>query len=194
MSLASKFFKAIRRFRAKSRSAKNPSHRIPTVKFDTSRVTDAVKTYTWENITLLEDIEPKYFDQVYDAALRSISAGQDLSVLYNALLQININGMTKRRAADIALLLNNKATALMNRVHHQPLGITRAIWLYSGAPCELNPKNPTDQDIRQDAAHRAANGKQFEINAGMFLDGKRTWPGVEPGCRCSSRPVVHGFS
>jgi hypothetical protein len=194
VSLASKLFEAIQRFSAKRTSPVKPSHRIPTVNFDTSKVTHEVKAHTWENITLLENMEPKHFDQVYDAALRSISAGRDLSVLYNALLQMNINGMTKRRAADIALLLNNKATALMSRVHQQSLGIKHAVWVYSGAPCKTNLKNPTDQDIRQDTSHRAANGKQFEVSTGMFLDGKPTWPGVEPGCRCVSRPVVHGFS
>jgi hypothetical protein len=39
-----------------------------------------------------------------------------------------------------------------------------------------------------------ANGKLFEISTGMFLNGKWTWPGVEPGCRCISKSVIPGFS
>ncbi|HEY5305172.1 MAG TPA: hypothetical protein VIJ52_00695 [Pseudolabrys sp.] len=167
---------------------------IPTVKFDASMVTEAVKADLKQNILLLGDIDKNHFDQVYDAALRSITAGRDLHVLYSALVQMNIGGMTKRRAEDIARLLNNKATALMQRTRQAAVGITQAKWLYSGAPCKINPKAPSDQDKRQDAAHRAANGKIFEISKGMFLDGKRTWPGVEPGCRCASMPVVAGFS
>jgi len=38
-----------------------------------------------------------------------------LSVLFNALMQMNINGMTKQRAVEIALLLNNKATGTAAR-------------------------------------------------------------------------------
>jgi uncharacterized protein with gpF-like domain len=167
---------------------------IPTVKFDASQVTEAVKADLRKNIILLGDIDKNHFEQVYDAALRSISAGQDLHVLYSALMQMNINGMTKRRAGDIARLLNNKATALMQRVRQETLGITQAKWLYSGAPCKINPKKPTDQENQQDAAHRAANGKLFDVSKGMFLDGKWTWPRVEPGCRCVSISVIPGLS
>jgi uncharacterized protein with gpF-like domain len=167
---------------------------IPTVKFDASQVTEAVKADLKQNILLLEGIDRNYFEQVYDAALRSISAGRDMFLLGNVLMQMNINGMTIGRAAEIAHLLNDKATALMDRERQESLGITQAKWLYSGAPCITNPKAPSDQDERQDAAHKAANGKIFEISKGMLLDGKWTWPGVEPGCRCASMPIVAGFS
>jgi hypothetical protein len=138
----------------------------------------------------VEEIDRTRVDQVYDAAMRSISAGRDLGLLHNALMQMNINGMAKRRAAEIALSLNNTATALMNRENQQKLGVTQAIWLYSGAPCEMDPKKPGSQD----AAHKAANGKHFDVSKGMFLDGKWTWPGVELGCRCASKSIVPGFS
>lgn len=188
--LASKFFEAIKRLRNKTISTAEPAYGIPTVTFDVSRLTETVEADIRKSIILLEDIHRDHFDQVYEAALRSISAGRDLSSLYNALMQMNINGMTKRRAAEIAHLLNNKATALMNRERQKSLGIKSALWLYSGAPCEINPKQPTGQD----AAHKAANGKPFDVSRGMFLDGKWTWPGVEPGCRCISKSVVRGFS
>jgi hypothetical protein len=96
---------------------------IPTVKFDASEVTDAVKADLKKNIMLLGEIDKNHFEPVYDAALRSISAGRNMHVLYSALIQMNINGMTKRRAGDIARLLNNKATALMQRIRQESLGI-----------------------------------------------------------------------
>lgn len=167
---------------------------IPTVKFDASMVTEAVKADLKKNILLLEEIDKNNFQKVYDAALLSISAGRDLRLLFDVLMQTNINGMTKRRAGQIASLLNNRATALMQRARQEALGIAQAKWLYSGAPCKLNPKIPSDQDNRQDAAHRFANGKSFYINKGMFLDDKWTWPGVEPGCRCVTKPIIPGFS
>lgn len=167
-----------------------PTDKIPTVAFDASAVSDAVKADLRNNILLLEDVEKRHFDQVYEAALRSITAGRDLSILYNALMRLNVAGMTKRRASEIAHVLNNKATALMTRERQEAVGITQAVWLYSGAPCEVNPKAPTGQD----AAHRAANGKPFDVSKGMFLNGKWTWPGVEPGCRCASKSVVPSLS
>ena len=44
---------------------------IPRVKFDVSRITEAVKADLKKNITALEEIDKKHFDQIYDAALES---------------------------------------------------------------------------------------------------------------------------
>jgi len=187
MSMLSKWLEI---FDRKSPSAEICADRIPRVSFDASRVNEAVRADLRKNILLLAEVEQHHFDRVYEAALRSITAGRDLSVLYSALMRMNIAGMTKRRASEIAYQLNNKATALMTRGCHETLGITQAVWLYSGAPFEISPKAPTGQD----AAHRAANGKSFDVSKGMFLNGKWTWPGIEPGCRCVSKSVVPGFS
>jgi len=188
MSVATKFFEALTRLGRKSAEAIQPTRTIPTVSFNASHVTNAVKADIRRNILLLE-IHSEYADRVYDAAVRSVSAGRDLSLLYNTLIRLNISGMTKRRAEEIARLLNNRATALMDRQRQESLGITQAVWLYSGAPCEIDPKKATGQD----AAHRAANGQSFDVRKGLLLNGKRTWPGVDPGCRCASKSIIHGF-
>ncbi len=166
------------------------SHTIPTVEFDSSNVTEAVRADIRKNVELIEGIDPKYFDQVYEAALSSVTAGRNLFLLANALMQMNIDVMTKGRAGQIATFLNNKATATINRIRQQSLGITEAIWQYSGAPCGTNPKNPG----RQNNTHKAANGKRYKIAEGMFLDGKWTWPGYEDGCRCGSRSIIEGLN
>jgi hypothetical protein len=145
--------------------------------------------YPSQNSPTISTDEP-----IYDAALRSVTAGRELGSLYKALVKVNIDGMTKRRAGQIALFLNNRATAIMSRNSYASLGITRAIWMYSGAPCMANPRKPTPQDINQDNAHRAANNKQYDISKGMFLDGRWTRPGWEEGCRCSSRPILPWLS
>lgn len=163
---------------------------IPTVKFDTSRVTETVKAELRKNVLFLEGIDRNHFEQIYSAALHSILAGRDLGLLCNVLMRMNIDGMTKQRAGEIARILNNQATALMDKEHSLSLGIKQAHWRYSGAPCEVNPTKPTGQD----AAHKAANGRLFEVSMGMFVNGKWTWPSVEPGCRCISTPVIPGFS
>jgi hypothetical protein len=163
---------------------------IPTVKFDASRVTETVKTDVRKTIRLLEEIDSAHCEQVYDAALCSISAGGDLSVLFNALMQMNVNSMTKGTAAEIAHFLNRRATALMDKERQESIGIKQALWMYSGAPCEIDPRKTTGQD----AAHRAADMKPFNVSKGMLLDGKWTWPGFERGCKCVSKSVVVGFS
>jgi hypothetical protein len=170
-----------------SRSERGP-RAMPTVKFDSSTVSETVKADLLRNIQLLDGLERKHVPQIYEAALRSVSAGRDLHVLCTALMKIE--GMTQGRAAEIALAFNNKATALINRDRRASLGITHAIWMYPNAPCMKNPKRPTAADVQQDTAHRSANGKRYEISKGLFVDGKWTRPGAEEGCKCSSRSVL----
>src|SRR5271156_5165575 len=100
MSIASKFFETLKGFGAKSTETVERPGRILTVGFDASRVTNAVKADIRNNILLLE-IDNEYVDRVYDAAVCSIPAGRDLRVLHNALMQLNISGMTTRKAGDI---------------------------------------------------------------------------------------------
>ena len=124
-------------------------------------MTDEVKNDLRASIEALADIEVRNRDVVYQAALKSISAGRDLHVLTSALLALDGATMTKRRAANVALILNNRATAIMERQRQESLGISQAVWFYSGAPCYEYPKKPTPADVARDRAHRAANGKRY---------------------------------
>jgi hypothetical protein len=199
MSILSKLMSAIRgggepKSAVATARVVEPAYAIPTVKFDPKRVTEAVKTDLKKNIKKIKELDESHFDQIYEAALRSISRGRDLATLFNAIMSLNLPSMTKQRAGEISLSLNNKATALMSRNRQKSLGIEYAIWMYSGAPCQVNPKKPSAKDIRQDAAHRAADGKRYAVAKGMLLNGRLTMPGREEGCKCSSRPIIEGFS
>ncbi|MGB8364434.1 MAG: hypothetical protein ACLQUZ_02155 [Rhizomicrobium sp.] len=165
--------------------------RIPTVKFDASRVTDTVRAEIKRCVIDIEGPTESQRDAIYDAALRSVSAGRDLRTLCVALTELGIEGMTQRKASAIAVLINNRATALMNRAQQQSLGIEKAQWMYSGAPCMANPPMPTD--IERDKAHKAADGQHYKVSQGMFLNGKWTWPGYEDGCRCVSKSIIPGL-
>jgi uncharacterized protein with gpF-like domain len=130
---------------------------------------------------------------VYVAAVRSVTKGRDLGLLARAIIELNIDGMTKSRAAQISGSLNNKASAVITRERQESLGISQATWLYSGAPCAVDPKDPTPQETRRDAAHKAANGKTYDVSKGMYLNKKWTWPGVEDGCKCMSKSFIPGL-
>lgn len=160
--------------------APTTANRIPTVRFDPARVTDAVKADLWANVRALGDVAEENLKPVYQVALQSILKGRDLGMLCDALT--TMGGMTKQRAAEISHLLNNKATALMEDERRIALGITHAVWLYSGAPCG-----------NHDAEHKAANGASYRIGEGLLIGGARTSPGREAGCRCVSRSVIKGF-
>jgi uncharacterized protein with gpF-like domain len=166
-----------------------PANSIPTVKFDPTRVTDAVLADLKQNIRALPEVGANDFETVYQAAFRAISVGGALNIIYAALM--DIEGMSKRRAEDISRSLNFKAKAIMDAEQQAKLGIKYATWLYSGAPCRVNAKQPGRED--QDEAHKAANGKPFLISKGMFLNGEWTWPGRKDGCKCVSKSMIAGF-
>jgi len=165
---------------------------MPSVRFDASTVSKSVKANLRKNIGLLDDIEKANAKQVYELALHSILVGRDLHSFCTGLMNMNIEGMTAGRAADIGRSLSSKAKAIIDRERQASLGITHAIWMYPNAPCMKEPFSsyPTAADIQQDSAHREANGKQYEISRGLFVDGKRTWPGVEEGCKCAARAIL----
>jgi hypothetical protein len=164
---------------------------MPTVNFDPSLVTKKVKADLRQNIEQLEDIPKKHVREIYDAAIGMIEAGGYAPLLYNALLKLD--GMPTGRAGEITRTLASKANSLTVQEHRVRLGITHAIWMYSNAPCMVNPRHPTDADRKQDAAHHAANGKRFEVGKGLLIDGEWTLPGRGKGCKCVSRSVIPGL-
>jgi hypothetical protein len=167
---------------------------IPTVKFDPRRVTEEVKADLHASIEALPEIENRHREIVYQAAFKSISAGRDLHVLSSALLALGSDTITKGRAASIAMMLNNRATVIMDRQRMQSLGITDAVWLHSGVPCCEDPKRITPGEMARDRAHRAVSGQRYDVSKGMVVDGNQTWPGFDPGCRCCSKSMIKGFS
>lgn len=164
--------------------------RIPTVKFDQSRVTAAVEAEVRSTLQGVSEIGESRFASAYDAALQSVRAGRNLKILHDALMDL---GLAKQRASEVARLVNSRATSLMERERQSSLGITEAVWLYSGAPCMTNSKTPLSEDRRRDADHLGANGKRYAVAEGMLMNGRRVWPGQEPGCKCVSKSVVPGF-
>lgn len=152
-----------------------------TVEFHTTRaVNDILQATITENVGLIRSIAQEHLSAVEGMVMRSVTAGRDLKTLTDE-LQTRF-GVTRRRAAFIARDQNNKATSAIQRARQTELGITQAIWLHSGAGKHPRPE------------HVAANGKVYDVAKGMYLDGKWTFPGMEPNCRCCSRAVIPGFS
>lgn len=156
-----------------------------TVKFKTTRaVRDVLDASIAENVSLIKSIASQYHTEVEGMVMRSVQAGRDLGSLTKDLQKRY--GVTRRRAALIARDQNNKATAVITRVRQVDLEITEAIWQHSHAG-----KKPRK-------THLANDGKRYNPAVGWFdPDPKvrqRIWPGMLGSCRCTSRPVVKGFT
>lgn len=149
----------------------------------TPTMRDVMSATVAENVSLIKSIPRQYHSQVAGIVMRSVTEGRNLSYLTRELQKRR--GVTKRRAQFIALDQNNKATAAFRRARETDLGLNVGIWIHSGGG-----KEPRPTHVRQ-------SGKRFSIRDGWpdpALKGKRIWPGTEPGCRCTWRAVVKGFS
>ena len=167
--------------------------RLPTVKFDRASVTATVKANLRATIEAIEDIDRPRIEPIYRAAVEAISRGGDLHLLTNAIIELEIPGVARARAAGMARWLSRSASARISDERQAAMGVKSAKWLYSGAPCHSGGVNASGAQLRQDAAHRAANGKVYRVGKGMLLDDKWTLPGREAGCTCVSTAIIPGF-
>ena len=154
-----------------------------TVRFTlTPAMRDVFQATVNQNISLIRSIPQEYLADVEGMVQRSVQTGRDLGKLSSD-LQAKY-GVTRRRAALIARDQNNKATSAFTRVRQQELGIEKAIWMHSHAGEKPRP------------THVKMDGEEFEIKKGMYDrdEGEYVWPGQLINCRCTSRPVVEGFS
>lgn len=146
----------------------------------TAEANDVMQATIGEQVGLIKSIASQHLADVEGLVMRSVAQGRDLGKLTDALE--HRYALTRRRAALIARDQNNKATATMTRVRQQGLGITQAVWKHSHAGKEPRP------------SHVAADGTIYDVDKGLILDGEQVWPGTAINCRCTSKPLIPGFS
>jgi len=145
----------------------------------TAEMNNALQATITENVNLIRSIPEQYLTQVETLVMQSVSRGRDLATLTKELQ--HRFGVTRRRAAFIALDQNNKATSVMQSARQRALGVRRGRWRHSHAG-----KVPR-------VSHVKADGKEFDLDKGMFLDGKWVMPGEEIGCRCGWEAILPGL-
>lgn len=151
-----------------------------SVEFQMSRAAnDVFQATIGENVGLIKSIASEHLQDVQGLVMRSVQQGRKLDDLTQDLQKRY--QVTRRRAEFIARDQNNKATATITRVRQQSLGITQAKWMHSAGG-----KHP-----RQ--SHVEANGKVYDVDKGMYIDGAWIRPGELPNCRCVAQSVIPGF-
>lgn len=150
------------------------------VKFRMSEgMRDAFQAVLNEQVGLIKSLPSRHLDEVQGLVMRSVGRGRDLHFLSRQLQKRY--GVTKRRAELIARDQNNKATSVLQAARQKDLGIERGIWMHSHAGKHPRP------------SHVAADGVEFDLSKGLFLEGKWVLPGEEINCRCTWRAVIPGF-
>lgn len=153
-----------------------------TVRFKmTAAMNDAYQAVRADNVSLIRSIAEQHLTAVEGMVMRSVQRGRDLGALTDDLTKQF--GVTKRRAARIALHQNNMATTTMRVVRELELGITEGEWLHSAGG--KTPRPP----------HVAFSRHRFPLREGHdFGDGEgKVLPGVLINCRCTWAAVMPGF-
>lgn len=141
---------------------------------DTTRA--AMRASVGMNVGLIKSIPTQYLADVQKYVWESVEGGFDLKTLTDNLDHAYHIG--RNRAKLIARDQSNKVHAVMEQARRQELGITKAIWMHSAAAKE--PRK----------SHVAANGKEFDVDKGLYLDGEWVLPGQAINCGCTSRAVI----
>lgn len=129
-----------------------------------------------QQVELITNLGAQHVAAVEGYVMRSLQTGRDLHQLSND-LEHGL-GVSRRRAEFLARDQTNKATATMARTRALELGCTEGEWLHSAGGRVPRP------------SHVAFSRKRYDLAKGAFLDEVWTWPGVEPNCRCVSRPIL----
>lgn len=151
-----------------------------TIKFQmTETMLTAYAAEVEQNVGLIKSIGSEYLSDVQGEVMRSVAAGRDLGTLTQTLKKRY--EITQRRAALIATHQNNLATATFNRVRALEAGFTKGIWRHSAGG--NYPRK----------SHIAADGEEFDIAQGCYIDGEYIHPMQKLGCKCFFRSVIPGL-
>jgi len=147
----------------------------------TAEVNDVLQATIGEQVGLIKSIPQQYLGSVEGMVMRSVQTGRDLKQLVDDLT--HAFGVTKRRAAFIALDQNNKATATIKRARELELGITKGVWMHSHAGKDPRPE------------HQKWDHEEYDIEKGKWSeeDNCYVWPGTAIRCRCIGRPIIPGL-
>jgi uncharacterized protein with gpF-like domain len=148
------------------------------------QINDILQSVTAENVSLIKSIPEQYFTQIEGSVMRSVQTGIDLHTLTREIEAHD--GVTRRRAVNIARDQTNKATAVINRARQLEVGFKQARWLHSAGG-----KTPRPSHVKA-----GRDGVIYDIAEGWFdPDAKvRCWPGTLINCRCVAIPIIPTMS
>lgn len=131
------------------------------------------------NVDLIKSIPAQFLTDIQGVVFRAIQTGDGLADIVPKLREYE--GVTLRRARNIALDQTRKAYNAINRERMVAVGIKKFEWIHSGAgqhPREL---------------HMEMDGEIYSFDNLPIIDektGERGIPGQAINCRCTMRPIV----
>lgn len=148
-------------------------------KLISSSMKEAATAALQENIDLIKSIPQQYMDQISGSVMRSLQAGGDQERIVQELKKYE--GITQRRAENIAADQTRKTYNTINRIRWKERGIKKFEWIHSGGGQTPRP------------LHLKLDGQIFEIDDPPVIDedtDERGFPGQLPNCRCTMAAVI----
>lgn len=136
-----------------------------------------------ENVSLIKSIPEQYLKDVTGSVMRSITTGRGLADLVPDLQKYE--GITYRRAKNIALDQTRKAYNSINRQKLLDNGIKEFDWVHSGGGL-----HPRESHIDIDGMRFSFKNVVAEQAALGVPKADRGMPGEPINCKCSMRAVI----
>lgn len=145
---------------------------------------DVTRALIAENVSLIKSIPEEYLKNVTGSVMRSITTGNGVPELTRALAYHD--GVTDRRAKNIALDQTRKAYNSINKQRLQALNVKQFEWIHSGGG-----QKPRESHLKIDGHifnFETLEEEQEKLGV-PYAD--RGIPGHPVNCRCSMRPVIN---
>ena len=146
-----------------------------------NRTRETLKASINQAVDYIKSINEQYFDQIRGGVYRSITTGEGLKDLVPFLEQYE--GITKKRAKNLALDQTRKAMTTVSLTRMQDAGVQKFEWIHSGGG--LDPRK----------THQGFSGKIYDVREPPFDKdvGRRVYPSELPNCKCTMR-IVYEFA
>lgn len=142
----------------------------------------ATNAFTRENVSLINSIPNRYFEEIETLVLRNVRGGRRAPEIAAEIQQRY--SVSKKRAAFIAKDQVGKLNADLTRGRQGDLGLNRYRWRTSRD--ERVRGNPAGHYPKVKHSHWTREGKIYSYD-NPPEDGN---PGKPPGCRCWAEPVI----
>jgi len=131
-------------------------------------------------VNLIKSISDDYFDKIENLVYNGVMNGEDFATLGKKIQEAT--GATKKRAKFIARDQTATVNANLSKARAEQAGITKAEW--------VKTKSSKTENYTPRESHIKADGKGFDLNKGLLVDGEYIFPGQKIGCTCVARYVV----
>jgi uncharacterized protein with gpF-like domain len=148
----------------------------------TRAVGNVMRAAIIENVSLIKSIQQKYFRDIDHLVYEGVQRGYDMQYISDEIMKKT--GVCRERASLIARDQTSKITETVNNQQCIDLGFTHGKWLHSGIKEEKHRRK----------SHAEADGKEYELAKGCYIDGEYILPGQLINCKCTFSPIMPAYT